>query len=159
MARFEYLEARTLRQAVSLLKRYGEEAQVVAGTTDFLVRWRQGFWQPSYVVSIKRIPGLDRVSYSPRTGLRLGTLATVRTLETHPIIRQHYPALSSTAATFAGVQIRNLPQREGTSATPLLLVIPSPPSWPFKPSVGLWAQRVIGGCPWTSSSWAAGGRP
>jgi len=108
MSRFEYLEARTLRQAVSLLKRYGEEARIVAGTTDFLVRWRQGFWKPSYVVSIKRIPGLDRVSYSPRAGLRLGALVTVRTLETHPIIRQHYPALTAAATTFAGVQVRNL---------------------------------------------------
>ena len=73
MARFEYLEARTLRQAISLLKKHGEGAQVVAGTTDFLVRWRQGFWKPSYVLSISRIPGLSRVSYGPRTGLRLGS--------------------------------------------------------------------------------------
>ena len=108
MARFEYLEARTVRQAVSLLVRHGEEAKVVAGTTDFLVRWRQGFWRPSYLVSIKRIPGLDRVSYSSRTGLRMGTLVTLRTLETHPLIRQHYPALSAAASTFAGVQVRNL---------------------------------------------------
>ena len=108
MARFEFLEARTLRQALSLLKRYGEAAQAVAGTTDFLVRWRQGFWTPSYVVSIKRIPGLDRLRYSPRTGLRMGTLVTMRDLETHPLIRKHYPALSAAAATFAGVQVRNL---------------------------------------------------
>ena len=108
MGRFEYLEARTVRQAVSLLQRHGDGARVVAGATDFLVRWRQGFWDPSYVVSIKRIPGLDRVSYSPRTGLRLGTLATVRTLETHPIIRSRYPALTAAACTFAGIQVRNL---------------------------------------------------
>ena len=108
MARFEYLEARTLRQAISLLKKHGEGAQVVAGTTDFLVRWRQGFWKPSYVLSISRIPGLSRVSYGPRTGLRLGALVTLRTLETHPVIRRHYPALSALATTFAGVQVRNL---------------------------------------------------
>ena len=107
-ARFEYLEARTVRQAVSLLSKHGDKARIVAGATDFLIRWRQGFWNPTYVVSIKRIPGLDRVSYSPRTGLRLGALATVGTLETHPIIRRHYPALSAAASTFAGVQVRNL---------------------------------------------------
>ena len=80
----------------------------MAGATDLLIRWRQGFWEPSHLVSIKRIPGLDRVSYGRRTGLRLGALATVRTLETHPIIRSHYPALTAAACTFAGVQIRNL---------------------------------------------------
>ena len=73
-----------------------------------LVRWRQGFWNPSYVVSIKRIPGLDRVSYSPRTGLRLGALATLNTLETHPIIRSHY----------SGSIGRRLHLRRGTGAEP-----------------------------------------
>lgn len=108
MSRFEYLEARSLRQALSLLDRHGEEARIVAGATDFLIRWRQGTWNPGYVVNIKRIPGLDRVSYSRRTGLRLGALATLRALETHPLIRQHYPGLSAAATTFAGVQVRNL---------------------------------------------------
>ena len=60
------------------------------------------------MVSVKRIPGLDQLSYSPRAGLRLGTLVTVQTLERDPIIRSHYPALSAAAATFAGVQVRNL---------------------------------------------------
>ena len=95
MSCFEYLEARSLRQALSSLGRHGEEARIVAGATDFLIRWRQGTWNPAYVVSIKRIPGMDRVSYNRRTGLRLGALATVRTLETHPLIRTHYPVLSA----------------------------------------------------------------
>ena len=48
MARFEYLEARTLRHAISLMQRHGEEARIVAGSTDFLVRWRAEVWQPKY---------------------------------------------------------------------------------------------------------------
>ena len=80
----------------------------MAGATDFLIRWRQASWNPSYVVSIKRIPGLNRVNYSARTGLRLGALVTVGTLETHPLIRSHYPALSAAACAFAGIQVRNL---------------------------------------------------
>ena len=108
MARFEYSQARTLRHAVSLLARYGEGTQVVAGTTDFFVRWRQGFWNPSRVVSIKRTAGLDRLSYSSRAGLRMGPLVTIRTLETHPIIRRHYPCLTAAATAFARLQIRNL---------------------------------------------------
>lgn len=108
MSRFEYWEAHTLRQAISLLQRHDGQARIVAGSTDFLVRWRQGTWKPQHVINIQRIPGLARVSYSPRTGLRLGALVTVRSLETHPIIRQRYPVLSAAAATFAGVQIRNL---------------------------------------------------
>ena len=107
MNRFAYLEARTVPEAVSLAGQH-EKTRIVAGATDMLVRWRQGLWQPQYVLSLKRIPGLDGVSYSPATGLTLGTLVAVRTLERHPLIRQHYPALTQAATTFAGVQIRHL---------------------------------------------------
>ena len=108
MLRFNYLEARNLRQAISLLQRYGAEARIVAGSTDFLVRWRQGAWQPGYVVSIKGIPNLSRVRYSSSNGLRLGALATIQAIETHPEIRRRYPALAAGATSFAGVQVRNL---------------------------------------------------
>ena len=80
----------------------------MAGSTDFLVRWRAGFWHPDYVVNIQHVPGLSRVAYSARNGLRLGALVTIQTLEQHPAIRRHYPALAAAAASFAGVQVRNL---------------------------------------------------
>jgi len=108
MRRFEYLEARTLRQAVRMLQQHGQQARIVAGSTDFLVRWRAGFWHPDYVVNIQHVPGLSRVAYSARSGLRLGALVTIQTLEQHPAIRRHYPALAAAAASFAGVQVRNL---------------------------------------------------
>ena len=108
MRRFEYLEARTLRQAIGMLQRHGPQARIVAASTDFLVRWRAGFWHPEYVVNIQHIPRLDRVAFSRRNGLRLGALVTIQTLEQHPAIRRHYPALAAAAFSFAGVQVRNL---------------------------------------------------
>ncbi len=108
MARFEYLEAHTLRQALSLWQRHGPNARFVAGSTDFLIRWRMGNWNPDSVINIQHIPALNRISFSRRNGLRLGALTTVQTLEEHPAVRQHYPALAAAAASFAGVQVRNL---------------------------------------------------
>ena len=108
MARFEYLEAHTLRQALSLWQRHGPSARFVAGSTDFLIRWRMGNWNPDTVINIQHIPALNRISFSRRNGLRLGALTTVQTLEEHPAVRQHYPALAAAAASFAGVQVRNL---------------------------------------------------
>jgi len=107
MNRFEYLEATTVQEAIALLGRHAG-ARIVAGATDVLIRWRQGVWKPSYILNIKRIRGLDEVSYSPETGLKLGTVVSVRTLEQHPLIREHYPALTQAATAFAGVQIRHL---------------------------------------------------
>ncbi len=108
MKRFEYLEARTLRQAISMLQRHGDKARIVAGSTDFLVRWRAGVWNPEYVINIQRVAGLGRITYSSRNGLRIGALVTIRTLEQHPVVRRRYPALAAAAASFAGVQVRNL---------------------------------------------------
>jgi carbon-monoxide dehydrogenase medium subunit len=107
MNRFEYLQAATLPEAISLLGRY-EGVRVVAGGTDVLMRWRQGVWNPPYLLNIKPIPGLDGVRFGVETGLGLGALVRVRTLELNPIIREHYPALMQAATTFAGVQIRHL---------------------------------------------------
>jgi carbon-monoxide dehydrogenase medium subunit len=107
MNRFDYREAQTLPEAIAWLGQ-DEGTRIMAGATDVLVRWRQGVWQPRYVLNIKRIPGLDGVHYSAETGLRLGPLVTIRTLELHPVIRTHYPALTQAATTFAGVQIRHL---------------------------------------------------
>jgi carbon-monoxide dehydrogenase medium subunit len=107
MNRFAYREAQTVQEAVEML-RQEEGGRIVAGATDVLIRWRQGIWKPRYVLNIKRIAGLDEVNYRPDSGLSLGTLVTIRTLERHPLIQAYYPALAQAAATFAGVQIRHL---------------------------------------------------
>ena len=108
MKRFEYLEARTVRQAISMLQRHGENACIVAGSTDFLVRWRAGVWNPDHVINIQRMAGLSRITYSGRNGLRIGALVTIRAIEQHAAVRRYYPALAVAAASFAGVQVRNL---------------------------------------------------
>ena len=108
MLRFEFLEARNLRHAIALANQHGDDARIVAGTTDFLVRWRQGVWRPKYVINIGNVAVLKQRSFSARSGLHLGSLVTVRELETNPVIRQRYPALAAAASAFAGVQIRNL---------------------------------------------------
>ena len=64
MARFEYLEARTLSRAIKLAEHHGNKARIVAGSTDFLIRWRQGSWNPQYVIDISNIAALKRISFS-----------------------------------------------------------------------------------------------
>ncbi|MCL0102134.1 xanthine dehydrogenase family protein subunit M [Dehalococcoidia bacterium] len=108
MHKFRYLEARNLTQAVALLETHGQAGKVVAGSTDFLVRWRLGHWAPEYVVDISRIRSLKTIRRSKTTGLSIGSIVNINALQDHPIIRKRYPALASAAASFAGVQVRNL---------------------------------------------------
>ncbi|MEC9308327.1 MAG: xanthine dehydrogenase family protein subunit M [Chloroflexota bacterium] len=108
MTVFDYLEPHSVRQALSMLHKYGEDARIVGGSTDFLIRWRTGVWSPKYVVNLQHIPSLHLIKYSPRNGLRIGALVTVQEIERNQMIRSKYPAFAAGATSFAGVQIRNL---------------------------------------------------
>lgn len=108
MHRFDYLEPATLSEAVALLAQHGARARVLAGGTDLLTALKEGWERPASVLSLGRVAELNYVRYHPAHGLRIGALATVREVETSPVVREHYPVLAQAASTLASVQIRNL---------------------------------------------------
>ena len=108
MARFDYLEPHSLDEALRMLAQHGPRARLVAGSTDFLVRWRAGAWQPDAVICIRHLPGLDAVRWNDDDGLTIGALTTVADIEQSHLVRRRYPALAAGAAAFAGAQVRNL---------------------------------------------------
>lgn len=106
--RFEYLEPTSLEEAITLLSRHGSRAKVLAGGTDLLPSLKERVLRPGYVINIKRIPGLDSISYAPDQGARIGALATIRSLETSPVVKEKYQALAEAARVLGSPQIRNL---------------------------------------------------
>ena len=108
MARFDYLEPRSLDEALGMLEEHGDRARLVAGSTDFLVRWRTGSWRPEIVVCMQHVPGLDGLHFNDDDGLSIGGMVTVQEIEQDATVRTRYPALAAGAAAFAGVQVRNL---------------------------------------------------
>jgi aerobic carbon-monoxide dehydrogenase medium subunit len=107
MRRFEYFEPRTLDEAVALLGRHCGTANVLAGGTDLLVEIKEQIRKPDYVVNIKKIPGMDRLSFDPATGLKFGSLVTAREIETSPDVRRDYRGLAQAASEVGSIQIRN----------------------------------------------------
>ena len=108
MARFDYLEPHSLDEALRMLEKHGARARLVAGSTDFLVRWRTGFWRPETVICMQHVPGLDGLRFNDDDGLSIGAMVTVQDIEQDATVRRRYPALAAGAAAFAGVQVRNL---------------------------------------------------
>ncbi len=108
MARFDYLEPHSLDEALQMLAAGGDNTCLVAGSTDFLVRWRTGVWRPDTVVCMQHVPGLDYIRWNPDDGLSIGAMATVQDIEQNADVRSRYPALTAGATAFAGVQVRNL---------------------------------------------------
>jgi len=105
---FAYLTPTSLEEAVGLLAEHGREARVLAGGTDLLLKVKAGRVRPRCLVNIKRIPGLDGMSFDPTSGLRLGALVTAADVARSEVVQTHYPALVQGASVMASLQIRNL---------------------------------------------------
>jgi carbon-monoxide dehydrogenase medium subunit len=105
--RFEYFEPATLDETVALLGRYNGHASVLAGGTDLLVEIKEQLRAPDYVINIKKIPGLDHLTYDDEAGLRFGALVTAREIETTPVVRQKYPGLAQAVVELGSIQVRH----------------------------------------------------
>lgn len=107
MKYFEYSEPASLDEASALLQQSSGLASLMAGGTDLLVQMKEHVRNPSRVINIKKIPGLDDFEFSPVSGLRIGALVTTREVETSEIAQRHYAGLARASTDFASIQVRN----------------------------------------------------
>ena len=106
-AKFEYLEPKTMEEAVSLLSRHKEAAKVIAGGTDLLIQLKKGEVLPRYIINMKCIPNQDIITYDEKEGLRIGALATIHSIEVSPVICQKFSVLAQAAGELGTLQIRS----------------------------------------------------
>src|SRR3972149_10309286 len=136
--RFDYLEPRTVQEAISLLSRYGCAAKLIAGGTDLLNAIRSKLLAPEHVVDIGSIPGLDSLSYDDHGTLSIGALATLRAVETSPQVKKHHTVISQAAGQIGSVAIRNV----GTIAGNLCHASPAADMAPSLLALGAKAKIV-----------------
>lgn len=105
---FDYHAPRSIPEAVDLLSGLGNNAFVMAGGTDLLIRKKHGVIAPDAIVALKGIKGLDRISVGPKKGLFIGATALLADVAAHPGIRNKYPAVADAARNTANVQVRNM---------------------------------------------------
>ena len=108
MRDFEYFEPMSIAETLSLLSRYGEQGRVIAGGTNLIPQMQRKEISPQYVVSIGRIPDLDRISYDATQGLKIGTLATIRAIEKSPQLRERHRILCDAAHQLGSPVVRNM---------------------------------------------------
>ena len=65
MRAFEYHAPASLHEAHELLSRHGEDAKLIAGGTGLVIFMKQRLVQPARVVSLRKVPGLDRIAHVP----------------------------------------------------------------------------------------------
>jgi CO/xanthine dehydrogenase FAD-binding subunit len=105
---FDVLRANTIAEACALLSKYGDEARVLAGGTDLLVKMKNKATLPRYLINVKRIPNLDQIGYEEPAGLRIGALTTIQAIKDSSVIAHYFPMLSQAAGKVGTLQIRNL---------------------------------------------------
>lgn len=119
--KIEYLRPRTIQEACSLALQYKGEAKIIAGGTDLVVEMKRKEVLPKYIIDIKDIPGQDDIIYDEKEGLRIGALATIRSIEVSPVIRRRFGILAQAASKLGTWQVRN----RGTIAGNLVTAAPS----------------------------------
>ncbi|HEY6002118.1 MAG TPA: xanthine dehydrogenase family protein subunit M [Anaeromyxobacter sp.] len=104
---FDYHAPQTLREAIELLGRYGDEAKVLSGGQSLLPMLKLRLAQPAHLVDIGKIPGLEYVEEKDGV-LAIGGRTREAALERSEIVRSRYPLLADTAAVIADPIVRNL---------------------------------------------------
>jgi carbon-monoxide dehydrogenase medium subunit len=103
---FEHFAPKTLKEALALLAKYGDDCKVICGGQSLLILMRQGLVSPKYMVDIK---GLDELNYikDGKDGLKIGATTTHRTIEKSAVIKRKYPVLAEMEKRLASIQTRN----------------------------------------------------
>ena len=91
-----------------MLAKGNGETGILAGGTDLLVEMKSGRVTLRKVINLKRIQGLDYISFDPNQGMRIGALATWTQILESDEIAGYYPVLKQSAQVMASAQIRNM---------------------------------------------------
>ncbi len=104
-----YVEAASVKEAVSLLKD-NENAQLIAGGTDILIKAREG--KKGYIqrdlIGIMRIDELNGIYVEEDGTVIIGAASSFTKVEENPFIKKNIPSLSVAVGSVGGPQVRNM---------------------------------------------------
>jgi aerobic carbon-monoxide dehydrogenase medium subunit len=104
---FEYYAPPSLSEATDLLRRFGEDAKVLAGGQSLVPLMKLRLARPRHLIDINGIAGLAYIRETDGS-LRIGALTRESELEESELIRTGYPLLFETSEVIADPLVRNL---------------------------------------------------
>lgn len=125
---FEYLPATTVEEALDMLSQHkDDEYKIIAGGQSLNTAMKHRLLAPEYIIDIKGLSDLDYIKYDDNEGLKIGALATHRSLELSPIVREKYCMLCEMEENVASVETRNWGTVVGDLCNADPAVDPAPP--------------------------------
>jgi carbon-monoxide dehydrogenase medium subunit len=104
-ADFEYVRARTLKEAVTALAK-GDGAKLIAGGHSLIPLLRFRLASPSILIDVAGLEELKGVEAKGRS-VRIGAGSTYREVLEAPVIAERYPVLIEAVSTIGDLQVRN----------------------------------------------------
>lgn len=104
---FEYHDPTSADEVLSLLAEHGEDAKLMAGGQSLLPMMKLRMASPARIVDLWRVPGFRDIRESGDE-IRIGALATHRTLEDSKLLQARCPLLGKAAGLIGDPQVRNL---------------------------------------------------
>jgi xanthine dehydrogenase YagS FAD-binding subunit len=109
MKTFTHFNTPNVEEAVSLLRRYGGKAALIAGGTDLLGKMKDRILPdyPEALINLKTIAGMDLIQENS-TGLTLGPLAILEDIAHADIVKDRYSALAEASRRTASPHLREM---------------------------------------------------
>jgi 4-hydroxybenzoyl-CoA reductase subunit beta len=108
LPQFKLLRPRTIEETIATLTKHGGNIRILAGGTDLIPSMQQKLFEPEYVLDIRLISELTGIRERQGSGVEVGALTTLSTIEGSELLHQRYPVLSEAAATVASPILRNM---------------------------------------------------
>jgi carbon-monoxide dehydrogenase medium subunit len=106
---FELIEPATVEEAVTLLDAEDPGVKAIAGGTALMLMMKATLFQPSRLVSLRRLDGAVRgIRVDPGGALRIGAMTTLTDLEYSDQVAAAAPVMTRTLRTLSNVRIRNV---------------------------------------------------
>ena len=122
MKEFKYLSPTSIEEAISFYGQHSETSKFVAGGTDVIVKLKEGWMEPDFLISLKKINELGELHKNEATKeLSIGALVTHATLEKSLMIQNEYPIIYDAVSNIGSLQVRNV----GTIGGNLMNAVPS----------------------------------
>jgi carbon-monoxide dehydrogenase medium subunit len=107
ISEFKYYGPKTLKEALAILEKLGDDYKIICGGQSLLIMMRQGIVQPDNLVNIKGIEELSYIKYDSNKALKIGALTTHRKVEKSKDIMKSHPVICEMERKLATVQTRN----------------------------------------------------
>jgi len=103
---FDYVSAKNLDDALSLLAKHKDDAKLLAGGHSLLPAMKLRIAQPKVLIDISRIKDLNYIREEAGQ-VRIGAMTTHFQIETSDLLRRVCPLLPETATNLGDMQVRN----------------------------------------------------